>query len=281
MAATWAGWIGQKRLGAAVFWDYMRPIRKVAGIPFLPVTVPAKVAGKLAYAGLAHGVNAAEWTAHATREVAKGIFQGTVKPAAMITKSRTLTRFGRYSYNVPIASVKAGVKTPLALLAAPWRTVLGVRDAIFGNKDRNVNSVFRNSWEIVKDLALFRGNVVSNTRKAISDAFSPVTRPGKPIFDPLIELAGAIGGAEGQTFTTLGKIANETMPDAINTIRYAGATASAELAAGQAERASKRAEAQKEKEERQAAWKQKIDEEKGIPMAPAANDNASKMKKAG
>jgi len=212
-------WLAEKSLSTRIALDYLKPIGKVARIPFLPVSWPLKQAWNISYAGLSYGVNRAEWSTHVARESIKGLFQAGVSPWLMLAKSRLVT-VKRFLWDVPIATASAALRTPIALAKSPFEMVAGVRDAIFGNDERGTGSIFGNVKEIYNSITeLNPKNIFDSTRKAITDVLlPPITRPLSPILTPIGNVLNVGIGAELQTGTTMMQAVTETIPEGLKRV---------------------------------------------------------------
>ncbi len=246
--------------------DYLKPVGKVLRIPSLPITWPIKKSAELTHLGLSKVVDGLEWSSHVARETAKGVFKAGVAPWLMLAKSRLVT-VKRFLWDVPLASVSAAIRTPIALAKSPLEMVRGVRDGI--------KSIPGNVKELFSSLAHLRiGDMLRSTRKAITDVIlPPIKRPMKPIIEPSLNLAGTAAGAELQTFTVGKQIVTETIPEGVSRAWPANSmrTSSAIMADVKAERALKKAVLAKEKAEKQEALQNMVNENKGEPQIGEAS----------
>jgi len=258
-----------KKLQARVFWDYMNPVRKGARMYSWLFGGPIMVKGaKLGYTGLEKAVEGAEWTKNTTIEGVKGLYETTISPFLMLAKSR-LVMVKRFLWDVPLATVSAAIRTPIALAKSPLEMARGVRDAI--------RSVPGNAKEVFNAVRNFRlGDAIGATRKAITDIIlPPITKPLAPIVTPSAKVVGEAFDAEWQTVTTLREAIGERIPGGARRIWNAPKESSAMLARAKAERAARRAALLKERDEKDSQIQQAIAKERGAPE-DAANDNAKR-----
>lgn len=241
-------WFATKRLQASVFWDYMRPLRRVAkiyswGLGWPLITRGADATMKL----LGRGVDRVEWAGYVASESAQGAFQMTATPLGMLVKSR-LEMVKNFLWDVPIASFSAAIRTPIALAKSPFTMISGVRDAI--------KSVPGNVKEILNSVSQFKlMDTLKNTRKAVTDLFlPPFTKPAKSVLTPPAQLGGAVVKAHMLTPVAAYRAATEVIPEGFNRIKNSTATADAIMLEKARVRAAAKAVLETEKEANKEAW---------------------------
>jgi hypothetical protein len=246
------------KLYSRIGWGYTKPFRSFMRYPLLPMTWPIKKMASLGYKGLSKGVEGIEWTSHAVREGAKGVFKMGVSPFAMLAKSRLVT-VKRFLWDVPIATASAALRTPIAIAKSPLEMVKGVRDAVT-SVPGNVKEVFNS----VRHLQF--ADAARNTRKLVSDlVLPPVTRPIAPILSPGANVIGKAAGAELQTLTTLKQAVTETVPDGARRFWNAPHTASSIMAQVQAKRAMEKAALAADRAKKEEAWQAEVSKATGEP----------------
>jgi len=246
------GWLAQKKMALSVGWEYMRPLRKMARIYSWAFGWPLVTKGAgLVMTGLRKAMYGGEVAAYTALEGTKGALQITVEPVARLAYSRLLA-IKRFLWDVPIKTVSAAIRTPIALATSPRETILGVRDAI--------KSVPRNAKEILNSVRQFRlFDTLSNTRKAITDVIlPPITRPMKPILAPAYDLSKTIFHANWQTVETTRDNITKVVPDGARRIWNAPGTAKGIVDANQEKRLAKLAIKQQEKQEKKDIWADKV-----------------------
>lgn len=250
-------WFAEKRLQAAVVWDYLRGPRKLARLYSWGFGWPLIEKGfDYTVKGMDAAVDGAYWLGQTATEVGKGALQMTASPLLMLAKSR-LTMIKRMLWDVPIATFSAAIRTPIALARSPLEMIRGVRDAIV-SVPKNIGEIYNS----VTELKL--GETLNNTRKAITDVlFPPITRPLKPILAPAGHLIGTAAGAELQTVGVLGQIVTHTIPEGGQRIWHAGETASGRLAERRQHIEEAKAVLEKEKAEKEAALQAHIKSSRG------------------
>ena len=96
-------------------------------------------------------------------------------------------------WNVPIQSVKSGVKSAIGVLKGPWNAIKGVRAQVGG--------VLKNTGDIISNTIGLRGReVIKSTRNLIVDQLynNPITYAAKPIYDEAKDLGKEIALAKYQ-----------------------------------------------------------------------------------
>ncbi len=249
------GWLAGKKMLLSVGWKYMLPLRKMARVYSWAFGYPLAAKGaNLAMKGLGKVMYGGEWAAYTALKGAEGAAQMTVAPIAMLAHSR-LVRLKRYLWNVPISTVSAAIRTPIALATSPREMALGVRDAI--------KSVPRNAMEILNSVRQFRlMDTLHNTRKAVTDVLlPPIARPVKSVLSSAYKLASTIFGAEWQTVSTARRAVTEVIPDGARKIWHAPASAKVIVDANQEGRLANLALKRQEKQEKKDIWNSKVDAE--------------------
>lgn len=250
-------WFANKRLQAAVFWDYMRGPRRLARMYSWAFGWPL-IKGAVNYGiqGLGKAVDGVEWTTQMAIEAGKGALQTTVSPLAMMAKSR-LTMVKRMLWDLPIATASAIFRMPIALARSPLEMIRGVRDAVV-SIPKNVGEVLNSVYQ------LKIGETLKNIRKTVSDVLlPPITRPLGPIFAPVGHFVDTAVSAEAQTWAVAGKIIKETIPEGARRIWNSPKKASAIMEEIQANRLAMKAAMEQEELARKEALKEAVAAEKG------------------
>ncbi|MDH5596752.1 MAG: hypothetical protein OEY44_01500 [Candidatus Peregrinibacteria bacterium] len=237
----------------------LKPLRKIARLPFLPVTWPLKKVAQLGYKGLEMGIDGTTWSGHTGAEAAKGAGQILLAPPAMLVKSRLVT-MKRFMWNVPLKLMSAAIRTPIALAKSPFRVVGGVREAIqsipnnvgsFLNAARNFN---------LRDM-------MGATRDTIRDIIvPPIKNPLAPVLKPAGEVLDTAAGAELQTLTTIRQAITEVIPEGFERIKNSPNVGDAVVAENRIGRDLRKKAKEEEKKHKEDHYTTRIAEARGRPV---------------
>lgn len=271
---VYIGWLAQKKMVAAVGWEYMRPLRKVARVYSWAFGWPLITKGAdLAMKGLDKTIHGAELAAHTALEGGKGVLQMTAEPIGRLVYSR-LVALKRFLVDVPIATVSAAIRTPIALAKSPLEMIRGVRSAI-SSVPGNVGEIFNS----IREFSLM--DTLRNTRKAVTDVLlPPITMPVKPIFTPTYELGKTIFDANWQTVQTARSNLTQVVPNGARKVWNAPNAATVTVNAKRAERAAAQAVIDEEKKAKDDAWRTKVAAEMNQEVANSNGKSAGKAKAA-
>ena len=158
----------------------------------LPFGGPLLIKGlDLGRKGIASAVRGVKWVGNTAKEGALGVKDMTLKPAYRMGTAAVddikRTRF----WDVPIASLKAAYRTPIATILAPWNfLVKGVRASIASIPD-NAKDVW-NNFTSFKPI-----ETIKSTRNLVWDVLkNPFTHTVGPIVKPVAEVGKEIGRAK-------------------------------------------------------------------------------------
>ena len=253
------GRLAKWKLKSAVAWDYMRPVRKLGRLYSWSFGWPLITKGAdMTMKGGQKVVDGAEWSGYAAKEAAAGAAQSTLAPLAMGIKSRLVAIKRLALWDVPLATLGAAVRTPLAILKSPLDIWRGCKDLVKNTRE-NIGGLFN----AVRGLDL--GKMANYTRRAITDVLlpAPITKPIKSILEPTAHLISTAIGAEWQTVSTARTAITEVIPNGVRRMWNAPATASAIMAEKQARREADKAKLEQEREERRAALDAQVADAKG------------------
>lgn len=261
-------------LGGRVAWDYLSPVRKVTNVFFRPVTLPLEIAGRASMEALRSVIHGAEWTYFAGLEVGKGALGMTAKPLERLTKSRSIGRLKELMWNLPLATLSAAWRLPIAFATSPYEMAMGVREG--------ANSVLGNIKGILKSLRDFRlGETIKNTRDLVWDTISPIVkRPLAPILAPLAAMAMTVyQGEVGNTATAFRESYNDILAGA-NTVKSAPNTASSIMAQRDQAAAMRKALLEEKKKEEEQAIADEVAKAQGKTPASEKKGGPGGAKKA-
>jgi len=187
---------------------------------------------KMGYEGAKYGAYHAEWAGRTGVEAMKGAWGMTGRPAITLALS-PLRDVKMCLWDLPIASVRAAIKTPLAILKTPVELVRGTRDAI--------RSTFKAAT------SLFTPEVFKNTRQAISDILKAPFRPIAKWLEGPAEVISTAVRTKLQ-YALAFKRGYEQIGEGASHIRNARQIAGVQMAAVTAQRLEKKRKIEEEKE---------------------------------
>jgi len=252
-----AGKLAEWKIKGAMAWDYMRPLRKLGRIYSWAFGWPAISKG-IDYSMQLGGkvVDGIEWGAYTASEGLKGALQMVSAPPAMVAYSRPVA-IKRMLVDVPWATAGAAVKTPIAMMKAPFEFLGGVWDSIKKTR-KNIGEVLGSVWD------LDPMGVLKGTRQAITDVFVPPFQRGiMPVLAPAGQWIDTAGGAEAQTRTTIFRGAPQKFMEGLDRFWNAPSRATAIKAERDAIRQALREKNEKEKEANQKALEDAVKEGQG------------------
>ena len=251
---------------SGAYWESspVRAMRRTAryyswafGIP------PLKRVASYTFGAAGQVLGAAERGYHTGIEAGKGALQMTASPAAMVAYSG-LVLPKRMLVDVPWATFKASVKTPLAALKSPINFVSGVWESMTKTRE-NVSNVLSSV------LSLSPSKIYQSTRQAVSDVFvHPVSKTLAPVVQPAWELGDTALGAYGQVLSTIGHAAPEMVGRGWDRIMAAPANGNNIYLEKQGIRAAARKADQEEKEAKKKAYWDAVKGERGEQTDKAA-----------
>jgi len=243
--------------------DIAKDVGRIPGAPVRALTLPVKGAAKLGYRGVKYAGDKGEWTYHAGKEGLTRGFNIAKAPAWEPTKG-IFHKAWDYCTKVPAKALAWPFKTVAALAKSPYELATGVRDAIFGNKNEAINSVFRNTVDMFNSMTSLK-NIKDSTRKAISDVFTPFTRPTVSILAPSAALAGAVLTAEARPFIGLKRAFVDIIPVEWRALLDSSNHATAFMDRKKAIQAARIAEADDKNAKLKEAKQAQVDKERGKP----------------